>query len=222
MRNILITSLLSFSLLLGSSSKASTEHQIDATLLQRIRQLLGIVQPIETAGTRGQPQKVCMISPFVSSLDQVAIIPTDKPIIKVLEPLNALSVETEDELTIWKIVGSSTSAIKGSISWPVDPISPGQSLVIVVRPRGASGGDTARIKLKGASKDVMAQTKHLLSSLNGNPKKWEEALIEAFNSKNYALAIILINRSYHLSSTNKIALNELIAKESCRREPLNN
>ena len=60
MRDILITSLLSFSLLLGSSSKAATEHQIDATLLQRIRQLLGIVQPIETAGTRGQPQKVCV------------------------------------------------------------------------------------------------------------------------------------------------------------------
>lgn len=222
MRHILITSLLSFSLLLGSSSKASTEDQIDATLLQRIRLLLGIVQPIETAGTRGQTQKVCVISPFVSSLDQVTFIPTDKPSIKVLEPLNALSIETEDELSIWKIVGSSTSAIKGLISWPTDPIRPGQSLVLVVQPRGASGGDVARIKLKGASKDVMAQTKQLLSSLNGNPKKWEEALSEAFNSKNYALAVILINRSYHLSSTSKIALNELIAKEACRREPLNN
>ena len=217
MRHILITSLLSFSLLLGSSSKATTEDQIDATLLQRIRQLLGIVQPIETAGTRGRPQKVCLISPFVSSLDQVAIIPTDKPSIKVLEPLNELSVETEDELTIWKIVGSSTSAIKGLISWPVDPIRPGQSLVMVVRPRGASGGEVARIKIKGASKDVMAQTKHLLSSLDGNPKKWEKSLNEALNSNNYALAIILINKSYHLSSTNKITLNELIAKEACQK-----
>ena len=217
MRHILITSLLSLSLLLGSSSKATTEDQIDATLLQRIRALLGIVQPIETAGTRGRSQKVCVISPFVNSLDQVAIIPTEKPSIKVLEPLNELSVETEDELTIWKIVGSSTSAIKGLISWPVDPIRPGQRLIMVIRPRGASGGEVARIELKGASKNVMEQTEHLLNSFNGNPKKWEESLNEALNGNNYALAIILINKSYHLSSTSKIALNELIAKEACQK-----
>ena len=175
MRHILITSLLSFGLLLSSSSEATTVHQIDATLLQRIRALLGIVQPVETAGTRGRSQKVCVISPFVSSLDQVNIVPTDKPVIHILQPLNELRIATENGTTLWKILGSSTSSIKGFIPWPIDPIKPDERFIMTIRPKGASGGEVARIKIQGASKSVMTQTNHLLSSLNGNPKKWEEA-----------------------------------------------
>ena len=121
MKHALLATLLSSSLLLSSNAIAQ-QQPIPPTLLQRIRQLLGLVQPVAAGGSRGNSKQLCLISPFVASQQEGAVTPTATPTIRVLQPLNEVRIE-KDGLTLWRKVASSSQAIKGLIPgrWPLEP-----------------------------------------------------------------------------------------------------
>ena len=81
MKRFLITTLLSSSLLLSSSAVAE-QQAIPPTLLQRIRQLLGLVQPVSPGGSRSFSSKICLISPWLNrnmTAFEVDILNSDSP-----------------------------------------------------------------------------------------------------------------------------------------------
>ena len=84
MKKALITTLLSISLVAGHTSTAAAQGQVHPTLLQRIRELLGLVQPVEAGGTRGDSRavSVCLISPMVTQPGNIAIVPISRPTIR--------------------------------------------------------------------------------------------------------------------------------------------
>ena len=217
MKRLLIATLLGSSLLI-SSNTAAQQQTIPPTLLQRIRQLLGLVQPVAAGGSRGSSKQLCLISPQVASLQQVAITPTATPTIRVIQPLNEVRIE-KDGKPLWRRVASSSNAIEGLIAWPLQPLQPGEQLELVLRPRGASGGDAARISLQAASADVLAKTNVLLKSVENNPMAWEAAMDDALQTNNQALAMVLLNARSSASSASDVSLEELIQASSCQTKP---
>ena len=214
MNRALLATLLSSSLLLSSSAIAQ-QQPIPPTLLQRIRQLLGLVQPVAAGGSRGNSKQLCLISPFVASQQEGAVTPTATPNIRVLQPLNEVRIE-KDGLTRWRKVASSSQAIEGLMAWPLAPLEPGEQLQLVLRARGASGGDAARIPFRAASAGVLDQTRALLKSVENNPIAWESAMADALQSNNKALAMVLLNAQPTGSSRRVGSLDELVDASACR------
>ena len=217
MKRALLATLISSCLLLSSSAIAQ-QQPIPPTLLQRIRQLLGLVQPVAAGGSRGNSKQLCLISPFVASQQEGAVTPTATPTIRVLQPLNEVRIE-KDGLTLWRKVASSSQAIEGFITWPLPPLEPGDQLHLVLRPRGASGGDAARIPLQAASAAVLEETRALLKSVEDNPMAWESAMSDAVQSNNKALAMVLLNAQPTASSPRDGYLDQLIEASACRGWP---
>ena len=213
MKRVLLATLLSSSLLLSSSAVAQ-EQPIPPTLLQRIRQLLGLVQPVAAGGSRGNSKQLCLISPFVASQQEGAVTPTATPTIRVLQPLNEVRIE-KDGLTLWRKVASSSQAIEGLISWPLAPLEPGDQLQLVLRSRGASGADAARIPLRAASAAVLDETRALLKSVEDTPSAWESAMGDALQSNNQPLAVVLLNAKATASSNRDGSLEQLIQASAC-------
>ena len=217
MKRALLATLISSSLLLSSSATAQ-QQPIPPTLLQRIRQLLGLVQPVAAGGSRGNSKQLCLISPFVASQQEGAVTPTATPTIRVLQPLNEVRIE-KDGLTLWRKVASSSQAIEGLMAWPLAPLEPGEQLQLVLRARGASGGDAARIPLQAASAGVLDQTRALLKSVKDNPMAWESAMGDALQNNNQALAMVLLNAQSTASSPRDGSLDQLIEASACRGMP---
>ena len=213
MKRVLLATLLSSSLLLSSSAVAQ-EQPIPPTLLQRIRQLLGLVQPVAAGGSRGNSKQLCLISPFVAAQQEGAVTPTAMPTIRVLQPLNEVRIE-KDGLTLWRKVASSSQAIEGLISWPLAPLEPGDQLQLVLRSRGASGADAARIPLRAASAAVLDETRALLKSVEDTPSAWESAMGDALQSNNQPLAVVLLNAKATASSNRDGSLEQLIQASAC-------
>ena len=214
MKRALLATLIS-SCLLRSSSAIAQQQPIPPTLLQRIRQLLGLVQPVAAGGSRGNSKQLCLISPFVASQQEGAVTPTATPTIRVLQPLNEVRIE-KDGLTLWRKVASSSQAIEGLMAWPLAPLEPGDQLQLVLRARGASGGDAARIPLQAASAGVLDQTRALLKSVENNSIAWESAMADALQSNNKALAMVLLNAQLTASSRRVGSLDELVDASACR------
>lgn len=218
MKRILITTLLSSSLLLSNAAVAQQQAPIPPTLLQRIRQLLGLVQPVAAGGSRGDSKQLCLISPYVTSTQQGAVTPTATPTLRVRQPLNEVRIE-KDGRTIWRKVASSSQAINGLISWPLAPMQPGERLELVLRARGASGADLARVPLQAASAEVLAQTRAVLDEITQNPQAWESAMDQALQSNNKALAVVLLNARSSEASGSDAALEQLIQSTACLGTP---
>ena len=218
MKRILITTLLSSSLLLSTAAVAQQQAPIPPTLLQRIRQLLGLVQPVAAGGSRGDSKQLCLISPYVTSTQQGAVTPTATPTLRVRQPLNEVRIE-KDGRTIWRKVASSSQAINGLISWPLAPMQPGERLELVLRARGASGADLARVPLQAASAEVLAQTRAVLDEITQNPQAWESAMGQALQSNNKALAMVLLNARSSEASGSDGALEQLIQSTACLGTP---
>ena len=218
MKRILITTLLSSSLLLSTAAVAQQQAPIPPTLLQRIRQLLGLVQPIAAGGSRGDSKQLCLISPYISSTRQGAVTPTATPTLRVRQPLNEVRIE-KDGRTVWRKVASSSQAINGLIPWPLAPLQPGEHLELVLRARGASGADLARVPLQAASAEVLAQTRAVLDEITQNPQAWESAMDQALQSNNKALAVVLLNARSSEASGSDAALEQLIQSTTCLGTP---
>ena len=223
MKRFLITTLLSSSLLLPCSAVAQQQASIPPTLLQRIRQLLGLVQPVAAGGSRGSNKQLCLLSPYVTSPQQGAITPTATPTIRVLQPLNEVRID-KDGRTIWRKVASSSQAINGHMAWPLPPLKPGEQVELVLRPRGASGGDQARVRLQAASADVLAQTRELLDNLSSHPEGWGSAVVDALRNNNNALAMVLLHARNNGASSGETSngdatLEHLIQATACQGTP---
>ena len=217
MKRALLVTLLSSSLLL-SSSVIAQQQPIPPTLLQRIRQYLGLVQPVAAGGSRGNIKQLCVISPFVASQQESAITPTATPTIRVLQPLNEVRIEKHG-ITVWRKVASSSQPIKGLIPWPLAPLEPEDQLQLVFRPRGASGGDAARIQLQASSVVVLDQTRALLKAIADDPSAWESAMGHALRSDNKALAMVLLNMQPTATSPRDGYLEQLIQDIACKGMP---
>lgn len=178
--------------LLSPSAWAET---VRPTLLQRIRALIGLNRPIAAGGSRSaQALQVCVITPR-TEIDEAgqaqALVPLPRPTILAAGPLNEVRIDRDGQ-RLWSQKASSTQAIEGPISWPIEPIQPGEQLTLLLRPRGASGGDFAVIKLQGAPAAQMTANEALVSRLGTDAMAWLQAVDDALDRDQVPLAWALL------------------------------
>ena len=200
---------------LGPVASAQTPKP---SLLQRIRQLIGLNRPIAAGGSRSSTAlAVCVITPR-TELDAKgearAVVPVPRPTILAAGPLNEVRID-RDQKPVWRQRASSTAAIEGPISWPVEPIQPGEQLTLLLRPRGASGGDFARIQLTGASASEMAAHQALVTQLGTDAKAWLKAIDTALDRQQVPLAWALLFASQDPRSNDLDALRREVWQRGC-------
>lgn len=214
LRAALTAGLLS-SVLLPQTAVAQTGRP---TLLQRIRQLIGLNRPIAAGGSRSSASlSVCLITPRTTLDSQgqpTALVPLPSPTILVAGPLNEVRIDRGGSLA-WQQRASSTAAIEGPIPWPIEPIQPEERLTLLLRPRGASGGDFARIQLTGASTAAMASNQALLLRLGRDPNAWRQSIDAALDRNQAPLAIALLAATDGPISAELQALRRELIRQGC-------
>jgi hypothetical protein len=143
------------------------------TTLQRLRELLGLNPAIAVGGSRSaKAVDVCVISPHLvldANGETAATVAIGRPTLLAAGPLNEVRIE-RGGTTIWQRLASSTAAIEGPITWPLDPLQPGETLELMLRPRGSAGADFAAIRLKAAPAEQMQQAAALVQGLAADPR----------------------------------------------------
>ena len=216
MNRLLTSTLLCLSLLtvtpLAVASEATTE--VPKSLLQQIRELLGLVQPVAAGGSRGSRTQVCLISPRLVPRSDTAVVSVPSPTIITSEPVNELRLERDGQL-LWRSVASSTAPVAARTPWPIAPLQPGSTVELVVRPRGASGGDLARIKLKVAAQDVLQANAAVIKKLSLNPQAWPSAFQSALAKGDQSLAVALLSSDV-IPIDQKAQIQQTIQEASCK------
>jgi len=172
------------------------------TLVQRLRQLLNLAPPLAVGGSRsGEAGSVCLISPAPQALatkaavdgpseDALAVTPVAAPTLLAAGPLNEIRLQ-RGGVMLWRLRASSSQAIDGPIPWPLAPLKPGERLQLLLRPRGASGGDFASVRLQAGSAVELQRSAQLLASLAPKQETWLQAIDRTARSDR-ALAVALL------------------------------
>ena len=178
--------------LMGTAGHTST---VNPTLLQRLRQLIGLNRNIDAGGSRsGDTPRVCVLTPLceqATSGQARAQVSLARPAILAAAPLNELRIMRGSQV-LWQQRATSTAAIEGLIPWPIAPIRPNEQLTLLLRPRGASSGDFARLELSGASAEAMQRNEALIHQLGADPSAWLAAVDKAVKRNQAALALALL------------------------------
>ena len=147
----LLLSLTSGAALGGAAAPAQQQ-----SLLQRLRDLIGYNPRQAVGGSRsGSGPDICLITPRFQPGDASATAPATatvalaRPTLLAAGPLNEVRLERDGRI-LWQQLASSTKPIEGPIAWPLEPLQPGESLLLRLRPRGAAGADFATIQLVAA------------------------------------------------------------------------
>jgi hypothetical protein len=187
------------------------------TLLQRLRELIGLNPRQAVGGSRGEsPKSVCLISPRLESSGSLptAVVTLPSPTLLAAGELNEVRLEQGGRL-LWQQRASSTTPISGPIAWPLPPLSPGQEMLLRLRPRGASGGDFAEIKLRAASADQQREALALLA----DPAQRLQAVEAAARRGRYELASELVFAPLSSPSKELEALRQELLAAGCSVSP---
>jgi hypothetical protein len=217
---------LSCPLLLPQFSAASTPKPTNKpkapqpSLLEQIRELVGIGTPSAVGGSRGSSDAVvCVISPgsFGAAAGQGSSLRSllSRPTLVVKGSLNELRLENQDGI-LWQKLASSTQSIEGPIPWPIQPLSPNQTLTLRVRPKGASGGDFATYSVVAGSSESMAETEAKIRKLASDPQAWQEEIKSALNTKQQGLALALLFSDKAPESSQIKLLQQAAIRQACR------
>ena len=202
---------------LAQNSQPAPER-VPPTLLQRIRELIGLNRRVAAGGSRSSAAlSVCVITPrtAIDAKGQAqALVPLPRPTLLAAGPLNEVRIDRGGQ-PVWRKRASSTQAIEGPISWPIAPIQPGEQLTLLLRPRGASGGDFARIQLTGASAAEMRSHQALVQQLGSDTKAWLKAVDTALDRNQVPLAWALLFAPQDPASPQLDALRREVYQRGC-------
>jgi hypothetical protein len=136
------------------------------TLLQQLRELIRPNPPQAVGGSRGGGGlNVCLVTPlFQQDPGGIAIaeVAMERPTLLAAQPLNEVRLLRNGRI-VWQQLASSSQAIEGPIPWPLEPLNPGETLLLRLRPRGAGGSDFADIQLIAANQVEQQRTQGLLA-----------------------------------------------------------
>jgi hypothetical protein len=185
------------------------------TLLQRLREWIGINPRQAVGGSRGSSRtSVCLITPRIEASTTgrppTAVVSLPSPTLLAEGELNEVRLE-QDGRTIWQKRASSTAAISGPIAWPLAPLTPGQAMLLRLRPRGAAGGDFADVQLRAASAEQQREALALLA----NPSARLQAIETAATKGHHGLASGLVFAPLANPSSELTSLRQKMLAAGC-------
>ena len=154
------------------------------SLVERIRDLLNL-QPVEAVGgsRSSQTSAVCLVSPVTTQDggNGIVWVGLSDPMLVSGTPLNEIVIE-RDGIPIWSQLASSHSPITDPIAWPLEPLTPRESVTLKLRPLNAGGFDFVEVKLVGGDAGVMISSKELANSLGEQARDPLKAVEKAAQS----------------------------------------
>jgi len=151
----------------GQNKNVQPKAPPAASLIQKLRNFLGLNPPVAVGGSRSDNEKfVCLVSPWPGTP-----IGVSTPVLMALGPLNEIRIEKGDQV-LWQQRASSTKAIEGVIPWPLKPLEPEEEFTLKIRPQGAAGGDFAIYSMRVSSKVTLEKNHELIRALGKSPQKW--------------------------------------------------
>lgn len=140
-------------------SSPAVQPPAQPTLIEQLRQLLGLVRPVAAGGTRASAEstsriaaamapfsalgnrempsgtRICLVSPWLppgSDQPRVAITVSGEPPIASPEPIAELSI-SRGETVLWKQSVDTSLRHPTLLPWPIAPMQPGESLTLQFR-----------------------------------------------------------------------------------------
>ena len=185
----------------------------DLTLLQRIRDLLGIAKPLAAGGSRGNSQAICLLSPWIYGNKEPVALADSRPIIQTSGSLNEIRIE-RNGATEWRALASSSQPIQTPLNWPTQAIKPGDQITLILRGRQSPAADLVKITLLGASKNKMIEYQEALQKIKEDPERLPGLVREALDRHDPVLAMTLLRQSP--TSKNTKHLKELLDANPCQ------
>ena len=164
-----------------------------------------------------EPVAVCVVAPRVEPVaegDAVGLVPTPTPLLVVVEPLRELRIERRGRL-VWSRQAPVGKPFLLPLPWPVDPIIPGEVVLLQLRPEQAAEGSFANVQLVGASAERMASTESLIRSLGQRPPAWLAAIEAALEAGDVSLAWTLLFAPQLPEAPDLTALRSEVVRRGC-------
>jgi len=185
------------------------------TLLQRLRELIGLNPRQAVGGSRGTSSgSICLITPRLEASSAAspptALVSLPQPTLLAAGELNEVRLEHNGQL-LWQQRASSTTPIRGPIPWPLAPLTPGQEVLLRLRPRGAAGGDFATIQLRAGTAAQQQQALALLA----NPSARLQAIAASARNGRSALASELVFAPFPQASEDLKTLRQELLAAGC-------
>ena len=178
--------------------------------------------PLQDPVQRQAPvEEVCVLAPRVELIPggmARAVVPISRPTIFAVGAFDALRLERNGNV-IWDLRAGAEGPIHGPIAWPVQPIQPGETLRLGIRPLGADLDAFASIELIGASAAVMRPSNAVLDQLGDDPAAWLKAVGDRLDQSDLALAIALLFAFEGPSGPELDALRREVFQHGCSQGP---
>ena len=179
--------------------------------------------PLQAPADRRAPiQEVCVLAPRVemtASGAARAVVPISRPTIFAVGGFDAVRLERNGAV-IWTLRAGEQGPIHGPIAWPVEPIQPGETFRLGLRPLGADRHSYALIDIIGATAVVMNRSDALLNRLGDDPAAWLRAVGARLEQSDLALAIALLFAYEGPSGPELDALRREVFQHGCGEEPV--
>ncbi len=134
---------------------------------------------------------VCVIAPLLEGNGRepsLAKVPIGRPTIFSTDSLEEVRIERSG-IRLWERQAGPDGPIEGPIRWPLPPIRAGETLLLLLRPRGAGEDDFAMVSLQGDPLARMASAEAELDGLGTDPSAWWQAVQRAIDRDDLPLAI---------------------------------
>jgi hypothetical protein len=185
--------------------------------------LLGCVSPVTAT------PDVCVLAPYlepISTLSQKApraLVPTSRPTLFLREPLTELRIEAGTPPTapgrialLWSWQWQVGEPLEGPQPWPLEPLQPGQTVTVRIRPLGATSDHFASIELEAAGAQRLQAGNQLLASLAGQPAAWRSTIDGLLEKGDRSLATALLFATEGPNVPDLNDLRRVVAQQSCR------
>jgi hypothetical protein len=117
-----------------------------------------------------------------------ARVPIGRPTIFSTDSLEEVRIERNGD-RLWQRQARPGQVIEGPIRWPLAPIRAGETLLLLLRPRGAGEDDFAMVSLQGDPAARMASAEAEMERLRKDPAAWWRAVQRAIDREDLPLAI---------------------------------
>jgi hypothetical protein len=161
--------------------------------------LIAAVVPLLLAVTPGSGYGVdainlCLLAPHgdTEAGGRVrALLPLARPTIFAADPLAEVRLEQGGRL-LWQRLAPLLKPIQGPQPWPLPPLSPGERMLLRLRPMGEPESHQATIELEAAAAAVLARNEALRITLGTDGDRWLRAVEQALERRDEALAAALL------------------------------
>lgn len=137
---------------------------------------------------------ICLLSPaaYPDAFGRVrALVPVARPTIFARGQFAEIRLERQGRI-LWRQLAEPTLPLQGPLAWPLPPLSPGESLLLRLRPVGVTNEDFADVELVAGNAATLAASAQLRQRLGSDPEAWLEAVLRELESPRTELALALL------------------------------